>query len=99
MKGQLVELYKIWGQMQKKAWANKSFKEKLLNNPKETFNEFGIDLDDKKIQIHDYSKDDVIHLSLNSPPTVVELSEKELEKVAGAGCICHGCGGIHPNKH
>lgn len=92
MKGQLVELYKVWAQIQMKAWSNKSFKEKLISAPEQVFKEYGIDLEDKKVQVHDYSKDEVIHLNLNAPPPVVELSEKELEKVAGAGCICHGCG-------
>ena len=70
-----------------KSWKDKAFKNKLQNQPKEALKEFGVDLSDdiELVTIfHPHKK--VPLLIPDTPIGVKEISEKELEKLAG-GCI------------
>lgn len=73
-----------------KAWEDESFKKELIANPLETLNQFTnskLDFGGKNIQIEDQTDRNIIYL--NIPPKMdfenVELSEEQLEKIAGGG--------------
>ena len=71
-----------------KSWDSNSFKERLINNPKEVISEVvGKDLShiDKKIIVNDQSDDDAIYINIPQRPNMdgLALTEEQLEQVAG----------------
>lgn len=80
---------KIWPKIVAKAWADPTFKKKLLTQPHEALKEHEIHIpSDYKIEIHENKKKS-IHLTLpiNFKDT---LSEKDIAHIQSKG-IC-GCG-------
>ena len=66
-----------------RAWKDEAFKDKLLKDPKGTLQELNPNLPaDLKIQVHEETAD-TIHLVLPRDPSKFELSDQELDRVAG----------------
>lgn len=72
------------------AWEDVNFKNELLSKPLETvekINKYGLNFKDKKIIVEDQSDNSKIYL--NIPQKIdfenLELSEEQLQKVAGGG--------------
>lgn len=70
-----------------KAWEDETFKQELLNNPKDTLESFlGKTLDtDKEIVFIDQSNPECLYIPIPAKPALddLELSEDQLELVAG----------------
>ena len=64
-----------------KAWSDPDFKQALIENPKATLAEQGIELpEDKTIKVHEDNAD-VLHLVIPTRPE--ELSDNQLENASG----------------
>ena len=72
-----------------KAWADEAFKKELIANPLATIEKFvggRLDLAGKRIVVRDQSVEGNVYINIPAVPEAdVELSEEELERVAG-GC-------------
>lgn len=78
---------KTWPKIIAKAWANPTFKKKLLAHPKEIFQEYGIDFpSNHKIKINE-NKENISYFVLPNPSSR-SLSEKDLGKIAAADSPC-----------
>ncbi|RZS99436.1 class IIb bacteriocin, lactobin A/cerein 7B family [Aquimarina brevivitae] len=72
-----------------KAWESEEFKNRLINDPVATIEEFtGKDLSDlkgKKVVVTDQTSEDVVYINLPAKPNMdeLELTEEQLEQVAG----------------
>ncbi|MFI5335016.1 MAG: NHLP leader peptide family RiPP precursor [Chlamydiales bacterium] len=76
-----TQLQKKWAQVLAKAWADESFKKKLLKHPEQTLKEMGIEFPaNTKVEIHE-QKGKVVHFFIPPKPGG-ELSETELRNVA-----------------
>ena len=74
------------GQLIAKAWANDSFKKKLLSDPVATLKAEGVALP-LGLQVRAVENTDkLVHLVIPAKPT--ELSEEDLEKAAGGTIGC-----------
>lgn len=76
-----------------KCWSDDGFKNKLLANPVATLKAEGVPVSDSiSVKVLE-NTDKVFHLVIPSKPT--ELSEEDLDKVAGGrlGCTCD-----HPGR-
>jgi hypothetical protein len=67
-----------------RAWKDKRFKEKLFKDPKSAFKEMGIETTEE-IQVVEQKPRTQIFFLPAPPAEFEELSDQELEKVAGAG--------------
>ena len=69
-----------------KAWKDPQFKSKLLHNPQEALEEFGLKVPPHaKLHVHEEKENDW-HLTLRrSPPNAKNMSEEELSKISAAG--------------
>ena len=81
----------ILEQVVSEAWSNPTFKQALLANPQEAVKEltgktFNLP-EGKTLEVCDQSKPGVLYLNLPEKPNLdnVELTDKELEIVAGGG--------------
>ena len=80
------EFQKAYGKVVAKAWADPDFKAKLLADPKTVLKENGLEFpEDVELRVVE-NTDKLVHLILPPEPTG-QLSEEELEKVAGGGVI------------
>ena len=74
-----------WGQLVARAWADPTFKAKLLSDPAGVLKENGLappaGVTIKVVE----NTDKAIHLVLPLKPSPQELSEEELHRVAGGG--------------
>ena len=71
-----------------KAWSDPDFKQALIDNPKETLAEQGIELPaDKTIKVYEDNAD-LLHLIIPTRPE--ELSDSQLENASG-GVATHAC--------
>ena len=84
------EFRKLYKDIVTRAWEDVNFKNELLSKPLETvekINKYGLNFEDKKIIVEDQSDSNKIYL--NIPQKIdfenLELSEEQLEKVAGGG--------------
>ena len=82
-----------------KAWEDPKFKQQLINNPSKTISNItGKDLNTellngKQLVIVDQSDESKLYLNIPIKPTLnLELSEQELELVAGGGCSVRQAG-------
>lgn len=67
-----------------RAWKDPAFKTKLLKHPKEAFKEVGIDLPPNvKIHVIEDKPDNITFVLPPAAASVGEMSDQELEKVAG----------------
>jgi hypothetical protein len=90
MAGQNVDFESQWQQLVARAWADDAFKKKLLADPAGVLKEHGlIPPAGKQIKVME-NTDKMIHLILPAKPAAAELSEQELQSVAGGWC--GGCG-------
>ncbi len=72
-----------------KAWEDSEFKKRLIANPKEEVEKIiGKEIsNDKKVLVLDQTNPDHIYINIPAKPTLddVELTENQLETVAGGG--------------
>lgn len=78
------------------AWENEAFKQQLISDPVDTIKKAtdgAVDLTGKKVQVNDQTDSSTLYLNIPQNPknmTIpedVELTEKELEVVAGGGLL------------
>lgn len=83
-----------WELLVADAWADPALKKRLLENPAAVLKERGMAVSaGKQIKVMEDSEK-VEHLILPTRPAEGELSEAELESVAGGNCRgCRGCRG------
>ncbi len=80
------EFQKAYGKVVAKAWGDDDFKEKLLADPKTVLKENGVEIpQDVEFRVVE-NTDKIVHLILPAE----QLSEDELEKVAGGEFINAG---------
>lgn len=85
------EQRKKYAEVIAKAWSDESFKQKLIQNPKEALKEMGIDIPaNMPIKVCD-SSDGTFYLVLPKKPEG-NLSEEELKRYTGGNWACGGCG-------
>ena len=74
-----------------KAWNDDAFKQKLIDEPKQTLADEGIELPDDKTITVLADTDQVSHLVIPNKPD--ELSDEALENAAGGlcGCLSQNC--------
>jgi hypothetical protein len=69
-----------------KAWQDESFKQELLNNPKSALEKEGISLPDSiDVKVVEENSSLLYFVLPQNPDQLSELSESELEAVAGGG--------------
>jgi hypothetical protein len=72
-----------WGQIVAKAWQDEAFKKQLVANPKAVFTQEGIDMP-AGVQIHVVENTPtLLHLTLPAMPGEGEISDGQLDAVAG----------------
>jgi len=77
------------GRVIAKCWADETFKQNLITNTTQTLQDEGIEVPaGLEIKVVENS-DSVVHIVLPPPPND-ELSESELDSVAGGNC-CYNC--------
>jgi len=80
------EFQKAYGKVVAKAWADANFKAKLLADPKTVLKGNGVEISqDVELRVVE-NTDKLVHLIL-PPEPAEQLSDEELEKVAGGGGI------------
>lgn len=78
----------VWPKIIAKAWSDPAFKKRLMQNPNEVIESYGLEIPKgKKIVIMEDTKE-LHHVTLPEKPTGA-LKEEQLEKVA-AGHVCAG---------
>jgi hypothetical protein len=82
-----------WGELVSKAWADPALKKRLLADPAAVLNENGLLLPAGVTVKVVENTDKLCHLTLPLAPSAAELSEEELEAVAGG--FCGSCGPNH----
>ena len=102
----MQDVGQAWTKIIAKAWSDDSFKNSLMSNPKSVLDEYGIrDLDAYHVQViedpnaapgdwHIQGRGPNATYVVAIPPKPSgQLSDAELEGVAGAGCCCCCCTG------
>jgi len=77
------EQAKQMGQIIAKCWSDDSFKQKLMSDPSAVLKEMGVDIPEGLEVKTLENTDKVFHLVI--PPKPDELSDEDLDKVAGGG--------------
>ena len=74
---------KAWNQIVAKAWQDEGFKKRLLSDPAAVLKECALEVP-PHVQVRVVENtDQVVHLTLPAPPREGELSDAELDGVAG----------------
>jgi hypothetical protein len=86
---------RAWGKIVAKAWADDSFKKRLMSNPNAVLKENGLEVD-PGIQVKVIEDTEKLrHITLPPKPTEGELSEEQLSMAAGGiswtQWLCFGC--------
>ena len=102
----MQDISQAWSKIIAKAWSDDDFKARLLSDPKPVLDEYGIrDLDDFHVQVHEDPNaqpgdwhiqgrgPNATYIVAIPPKPSGELSDSDLESVAGAGCSCCCCTG------
>src|SRR5262249_17491172 len=83
-----------WGDLVSRAGADDALKKRLLADPAAVLKEHGLIVPAGVTVKVVENTDKLIHLTLPQPPSAVELTEEELQAVAGGADFgCRGCGG------
>ena len=79
-----TRLEEVFRKLIARSWVDPAFKSRLVNEPFAVFKEHGVELDPRKtVKIWENSPD-TVHFVIPSPPREAgELSQEELEVVAG----------------
>ena len=89
---------KVWGQLIAKCWSDETFKKRLLDHP-EAAKEHGLEVPTGiQVKIVEDS-DKVVHLTLPAKSSTDELSDDELENVAGGTAQIRGFRPSRPHYH
>jgi hypothetical protein len=102
----MQDVAQAWSKIIAKAWSDDSFKDQLLSDPKPVLDQYGIDeldayhvkvVEDANAQPGDWHVQgrgtNATYIVSIPPKPNGELSDSELEGVAGAGCSCCCCTG------
>ncbi len=71
-----------------KCWEDATFKQELIANPTKAIEKLSgqpLDLKGKKIVVTDQTNPDTIHINIPANPNDLELTEEQLELIAGGG--------------
>ena len=79
-----------WAKLVAKAWSDEAFKQRLLKDPTAVAKEAGLDLPGGMALKVVEDTDKLVHFVLPSPPASGELSDEDLQKMAG-GYNCKLC--------
>jgi hypothetical protein len=78
-----------WGRIVAQAWQDDTFKRRLLLNPMSVLDEFGLDVP-AGVQVRVVENTDhLMHLTIPATPPERELSDDDLEKVAGGSMLVY----------
>jgi hypothetical protein len=81
---------KKYGQVVARAWSDPAFKARLIADPAATAKEYDIHIPaGLQVKIHEDS-DSVRHIVLPPRPSSQDLSDEQLEQVAGGACTASG---------
>jgi len=80
------EQSKMMGELISRAWSDEAFKARLLSNTMATLKESSIAVPEGVTVKAVENTDKVFHLVIPPKPEPRELSDEDLDKVAGAGC-------------
>lgn len=82
---------KIFAKVVARAWADDGFKTRLITDPAGVAREEGFEFPEgAKVTVHENSAKE-FHVVLPAKPEARDLSEEELDSVAGGLIICCGC--------
>jgi hypothetical protein len=97
----MSDVAQAWSKIIAKSWSDDTFKDELMTDPKKVLDSYGInDLDDYHVSViedanaqpgdwHIQGRGETATYIVAIPPKPeTELSDSELEGVAGAGCCC-----------
>ncbi len=71
-----------------KCWEDEAFKQELIDNPVQAIEKLSgkpFDTKGKKILVTDQTNSDTIHINIPVNPNDLELTEEQLEAIAGGG--------------
>jgi hypothetical protein len=81
------------------AWKDARFKEKLLKNPKEALKEMGMDVPANfDVRVIEEKTNTMTFILPKAPAQARELSEQDLQKLAGGGATGPHCEGLLSQK-
>ena len=93
MEVQQKKIKEMYQELVQKAWESATFKEQLINNPKETISEFSeVRFNEKaNIEVEDQTDTNIIYLNIprsrEKLDLDLELTDEQLEQVSGGGEI------------
>lgn len=83
---------RVYGQIMARIWTDEDFKRRFMSEPAEVLREEGVDIPQGVEVIAVENTPERVYISV--PPRPEEVSEEDLETVAGGNCVgCLGCAG------